>query len=264
MKLIELRGRYAVGVNRFAAVDDDRFEELTRSLWKAKPNGSKSGVYAVRNAKVGDRYVTLRMHRIVLGYNGDLDVHHIDHDTLNNCRANLRVVSRAENVRECQIEISNGVCPHCDQHFERTIKKGSRGRIIYCSKRCAGAAQRRRHPRRRHRARRPPVMHEHVCASCNNAYSTKFVRQLYCSVKCRMHVKWKRMVAANHPAIERARLRCRAWHQARKDAKVLLDHTAEAGSSTRAVSAATPIFESLNTSLNTGHNTGRGDERDVD
>jgi hypothetical protein len=152
------------------------------------------------------------MHRVVLGYDGGLDVHHVDHDTLNNCRANLRVTTRSENARDCKVEVSTGTCSHCAQPYERTIRKGSR-MPLYCSDRCQGRAHRRRHPPRHKPV--APVIHERVCAMCSKVYGTKFTRQVYCSVKCKAHAKWKRMVAIDHPAIARARERCRQWHCAK-------------------------------------------------
>lgn len=95
MKQIPLSGREARG--RSALVDDCDYERLSQYKWKAKASGG-GNVYAVRNTLVGGKNVTLRMHRVVLGYDGDQDVDHINRDSLDNRRANLRVCTRAENL----------------------------------------------------------------------------------------------------------------------------------------------------------------------
>lgn len=119
MAQIRLTGKHAVGEHQFALVDDDLFEELNRYKWKAKPNGSGSHVYAVRNALNEDgTHATLRMHRVVLGYSGDLDVDHINHNALDNRRANLRIVTRSLNGRNRRTFQLSGVCCDCGGSFE--------------------------------------------------------------------------------------------------------------------------------------------------
>lgn len=101
MKLIPLTGKYAVGKYAFAIVDDDMYEELRVFKWKAKPNGSGTHTYAVRNAATSDgRTKMLRMHRIILGieWDGVLDIDHINRNAVDNRRANLRLVSRSVNL----------------------------------------------------------------------------------------------------------------------------------------------------------------------
>lgn len=97
---IALRGKHAVGDYQFAIVDVEDFAYLNQWQWKAKPNGSANNVYAVRNSKVDGKWVTIRMHRIVLGLSADdpRDVDHMNHDALDNRRVNLRAVSRSVNI----------------------------------------------------------------------------------------------------------------------------------------------------------------------
>lgn len=103
IRLIELTGKHAVGSCSFAVVDSDVYEAINEYRWKAKPNGAANCVYAVRNATVDDKLVTIRMHREVLKVGGanemPLDIDHINRNPLDNRKANLRAVSRRVNVR---------------------------------------------------------------------------------------------------------------------------------------------------------------------
>jgi predicted Zn-ribbon and HTH transcriptional regulator len=117
--LIKLTGKYATGAHEFAIVDDDMFLTLSAHHWKAKPNASGTHIYAVRNITNRDGSCTmLRMHRVVLGYEGNLDVDHRDGNPLNNTRANLRAVTRSVNGRNRRIFSVCNVCCDCGARFE--------------------------------------------------------------------------------------------------------------------------------------------------
>lgn len=78
----------------FALVDPADFERLQRYKWKVKR--SESLLYAVRNTKRKGKQVTIYMHRQVVNCPADKEVHHINGDTLDNRRENLRIVTRQE------------------------------------------------------------------------------------------------------------------------------------------------------------------------
>lgn len=81
-----------------AIVDDKDYETVNAYSWFAK-KGSRGGYYAARNSRCGGKRITLWMHRQILGitFNNNLEVDHIDHDSLNNKRSNLRIVSTSQN-----------------------------------------------------------------------------------------------------------------------------------------------------------------------
>lgn len=89
-----------------ALVDDADFEWLTQWKWTAQKHGE--GWYAISHTK-GGRKSRLRilMHRIIVNVPDGMDVDHIDHDGLNNTRANLRLASRQENSFNQQIASNN-------------------------------------------------------------------------------------------------------------------------------------------------------------
>lgn len=90
---------------QYALVDDIDYEYLNRQNWNANYSKSTESYYARRNIWLGLKYTTQLMHRVimerVLGrklVKGE-DVDHINHDTLDNRRENLRLASRSQNKR---------------------------------------------------------------------------------------------------------------------------------------------------------------------
>ncbi len=79
-------------------VDDDDYEELSQFKWYASWNRSDRTWRARRNVKKG---LLELMHRRILGLgNGQIDkrqVDHINHNSLDNRRCNLRIASHSEN-----------------------------------------------------------------------------------------------------------------------------------------------------------------------
>lgn len=93
MPLIELtQGQWTL-------VDDEDFEELAGYSWRAAYNPQTGSYYACRAVRLRGRATTQRMHRRIMGLQiGDgLQVDHINHDTLDNRRSNLRVVTSRGN-----------------------------------------------------------------------------------------------------------------------------------------------------------------------
>lgn len=73
-----------VGHGQFAIVDDEDFELVSKYRWNAKGTYG----YAVTN---------LRMHRLIMNAPAGMFVDHINGDTLDNRRCNLRICTNAEN-----------------------------------------------------------------------------------------------------------------------------------------------------------------------
>lgn len=75
-------------------VDDDVFEQLSKYKWYISANG-----YAIFGAKKDNIKSYSKLHRVIMGVDDPLiKVNHINGDTLNNQRSNLRVATCAQNV----------------------------------------------------------------------------------------------------------------------------------------------------------------------
>lgn len=98
---------------QFAIVDSDDYEMLSSHKWRADWDETLQSFYALRSKTRGiagqPRQVTVRMHRVVMGLqHGDRrHVDHVNHNTLDNRKANLRVVSCAQNQHNNRIRRDN-------------------------------------------------------------------------------------------------------------------------------------------------------------
>jgi hypothetical protein len=96
MKTIPLHGKHGVG--KSALVSDVDYEKLSAHKWIVNTCG-----YAVRfeGAKC------LIMHRLITSAPKGLEVDHINHNTLDNTRENLRVCTHAQNIANRKLLASN-------------------------------------------------------------------------------------------------------------------------------------------------------------
>jgi hypothetical protein len=76
-------------------VDDADFRALAYFKWYAL-RGAK-GVYAARRNVPGELPTIILMHRYLLNAPEGVEVDHIDNDSLNNVRANLRLATKSQN-----------------------------------------------------------------------------------------------------------------------------------------------------------------------
>jgi len=95
--------------NKFTIVDDEDYEKLRLYTWHATPvrKGHK-GFYATTNVKIShNKYKKSRMHREIMQPQTGMVIDHIDGDSLNNQRSNLRICTVSENVRNCSLYKTN-------------------------------------------------------------------------------------------------------------------------------------------------------------
>lgn len=87
---------------KHAIVDDEDFEALSKHRWTASQS-SEGKWYTMRavpkSLRVGGKRTKIFMHREIMGAESGFDVDHINVNTLDNRRVNLRVCTHAENCR---------------------------------------------------------------------------------------------------------------------------------------------------------------------
>ena len=87
--------RIALTQGKYAIVDPDDFERLNKHKWFAIKNANT--FYARRTKRAGKKYVSIMMHRQILHSPDHLVVDHINHNGLDNRKANLRLATRSQN-----------------------------------------------------------------------------------------------------------------------------------------------------------------------
>jgi HNH endonuclease len=80
-------------------VDDEDFDWLTQWKWQAKWNTCTRSFYAVHSIKTGKGVTKFAMHRIIMEPLKGFEVDHVNNNTLDNRRKNLRICTKGENQR---------------------------------------------------------------------------------------------------------------------------------------------------------------------
>lgn len=109
---------------QFALVDDEDFEWLNQLSWQAAWNPSSKGYYAqhTQHLRIDGKRSTksIGMHRLILNAPKNKVVDHINHNTLDNRKENLRIVSFRQNRQNLKINTTSkysGVC------WDKKLKK---------------------------------------------------------------------------------------------------------------------------------------------
>jgi len=87
-----------------ARVDPEDFERVAVFRWHATDRG---GIYAARNIRVDGHPTKVSMHRFIMAAGSGFVVDHINGDTLDNRKANLRVCTQRQNCRNQRPPRSN-------------------------------------------------------------------------------------------------------------------------------------------------------------
>ena len=85
--------------NQYALVDDEDYESLSRHKWYANWNKGTKSFYTLRSRKIGDPVgpKQISMHRVITDCPKGMMVDHINHDTLDNRKCNLRICTSSQN-----------------------------------------------------------------------------------------------------------------------------------------------------------------------
>ena len=123
---------------KYAAIDNEDADEIMQHKWYVKAHPQRPEAARIYGPKINR--VTIRMHRQIIGLeHGDgMEVDHINHNTLDNRRCNLRVCSKSQNQRNQLVQsrkkYSKGVI-HRDRTmnpWDARIKVNGKCRHIGC------------------------------------------------------------------------------------------------------------------------------------
>ena len=91
MKSIPIsRGKY------FTIIDDEDFERVNQYKWQF------TGRYVIRTCRINGKQKCISLHRFILNAPFNKEVDHLNHDCLDNRKANLRFCTHSQNLRNQQ------------------------------------------------------------------------------------------------------------------------------------------------------------------
>lgn len=94
MKIIQLTQ------NKSAIVDDEDYEWLSQWKWYVMIGGNSQGLaYAVRDKMKNRKKIAIYMHKLVINAPNNTNIDHINHNTLDNRKQNLRIATHRQNIR---------------------------------------------------------------------------------------------------------------------------------------------------------------------
>jgi hypothetical protein len=101
--------------DQFSLVDDDDFKALSKHKWYAIK--TSYGYTAARSCScpLVKQRPTILMHRQITSCPRDMDVDHINHQTLDNRKLNLRICTHSQNLRNMLIHKSNSQFKGCNR-----------------------------------------------------------------------------------------------------------------------------------------------------
>lgn len=128
---------------RFALVDRADYPFLSKLKWCAQFYPKLGKWYAMRTAKIGGIKRSIAMHRMILGFPSK-EVDHVNGNSLDNRRVNLRIAGRSGNMRNrsrnhCKPIPFKGVF-RSGKSFKAAIKNGRENYYLGSFKKAKDAA----------------------------------------------------------------------------------------------------------------------------
>ena len=78
--------------NKTIVIDDEDYPLVSLFKWRLDKDG-----YVVCGLRINNKHITLRLHRLIGNAKPREEVDHIDHNTLNNQKLNLRICTHSQN-----------------------------------------------------------------------------------------------------------------------------------------------------------------------
>jgi len=85
---------------KFALIDDEDYDAISKTKWRYLTAGTG---YAIRFKYEHGKTLAILMHRQIMKPDSEMEIDHIDRNTLNNCKSNLRIVTHAENMQNKKV-----------------------------------------------------------------------------------------------------------------------------------------------------------------
>lgn len=116
-----------LSTGQYTLVDNENFKELSKFAWGTV---GKKYTYAGRGTRKNGVYSKILMHRFLMNASKDQMVDHINGNTLDNRKSNLRICSRSKNLQNSKIR-SDSNNKYKGVHKVRTKKDGT---VVYSAR----------------------------------------------------------------------------------------------------------------------------------
>jgi hypothetical protein len=111
-----------------AVIDASDYPVVSAFRWYATPSTVANRYYAAARVRTADgRPTTVYMHRLIVGAPKGKEVDHLNHDTLDNRRANLRVGSHRDNMQNGKFALTTH-CPKGHAYDEANTYINAKGK----------------------------------------------------------------------------------------------------------------------------------------
>lgn len=86
-------------------IDAEDFNKIKEYYWYVgkKPNA----FYVITNINKNNKRTTLKLHRLIMDFPENMDIDHINHNTFDNRKTNLRICKHNKNTKNHKININN-------------------------------------------------------------------------------------------------------------------------------------------------------------
>jgi len=84
-------------------VDDEDYIKILKYKWHVYPSRITNSFYIRTDSRNNDKHETILLHRLIMNAPKNLKVDHINHNTLDNRKCNLRICTHSENQRNQKI-----------------------------------------------------------------------------------------------------------------------------------------------------------------
>lgn len=134
--IIKYNGKYSNKKEFTCLVDEEDYDKVIKHTWylSCSKNQSNDLFYIQRNVKVGGKWTVERMHRMIMNCPKDMQVDHINFNTLDNRKSNLRIVTNRENSahrKKMGTSKYRGVYFDVERHKWRTDFRGKNGKHVF-------------------------------------------------------------------------------------------------------------------------------------
>lgn len=104
-------------------IDDEDYDKIKMYTWTLNYQVSVGNFYIVAAKMKKRKMYYYRLHRLIMDCPNNLSVDHINHNTLDNRKCNLRICTQSENSRNTRKQTRNKTSIYKGVYFDKKLNK---------------------------------------------------------------------------------------------------------------------------------------------